>query len=684
MKLLQQVSFATVTFLLAEHSTASARAEMKDAPSVVITFDGGKVSENIRDVLNVLELSGVSVSSEPSVLKKGETVCSALLHLGYPEPCNPMLQVVARINGRSEELLATVAAGETILFPSIFLSTRKRETTRYRTEETGTYMENITKNWSHFQFKVDGKIENKFVTTVTYVQYEAVVAAKTAQLAHKGYDSLIESDLQNISISLRGIGGSTIKLNSGPSTVDKSLIENACKQGITWSDVDYSDYIDMDADAVHYYSDARKDNTLTKINVMLMDGPLSPAGNLYPTLGAGALRFFSTKTCGWVAFEQLKNHANLMAGIIASQRATGFVGIWPRVNIKPFNLFEDIGRVMENVAYYLQSDNDSRPDVYLFASSIEPIGTETYWNNPDARLRTSEGSAIENFLNIVVTAAPPVENGNALVVNAQLRKFPQNFGDNANVIVVTACEDCTRGAAKLTERAGVSNPEEGQIKFVHVAAPTGTVTGWVGDTEIASTDGGTSQAAAYVAGMVAGMIAKYPTYYAYPPIIKYRVQICSWPLPSFRGGQVNEEVGKIAAGVVDPGVCLLDPSKTWLKRGNGWEPIDFAHWEKDVTIDRASPSNALRLMRVAGASPGSTEWRVYSKRENRPSPRRPAKGLGSINQIVDAQISANAALVTCAGERIKLSDVSDLLFVTTNNPGDCPAVAEDITSSPVK
>ena len=69
------------------------------------------------------------------------------------------------------------------------------------------------------------------------------------------------------------------------------------------------------------------------------------------------------------------------------------------------------------------------------------------------------------------------------------------------------------------------------VRFVHVAAPgVDPIAGWITDDAIGQASG-TSQAAAYVAGIVASMIGYFPNSYTSPDVVKIKLQATSRPLP---------------------------------------------------------------------------------------------------------------------------------------------------------
>nr|WP_255626571.1 S8 family serine peptidase [Phyllobacterium sp. KW56] len=406
-----------------------------------------------------------------------------------------------------------------------------------------------------------------------------------------------------------------------------------------------------------------------------MDGPLVESGNLFPVFGS-TVKFETIKNhdCKWSEpFVQERDHANLLAGIIASQANTGFVGIWPNVSFSSFDIVKKDPDLEAHVMNHLSGLNPSL-DIYLFASELKVNAGPRGFSNENKRFRTAAGSVIRGFTNIIVTAAPFDSDG-PVTLDAKYGNFPQTWGDYDSVIVVSSCEDCRRDLATLSENAAVSESDGSAVKFVHVAAPGGEyITGWINNSSVATTQGGTSQAAASVAAVISSMISAYPLVYKKPVFIKYRIQVCSYPLNAYRDGVDNLDFGKIAAGVVDPKVCMLDPLKTWIKVGHSWKSVDFAAWSKESNFGtHLDPSNILRVVKMPGKLDGEAEWRIYSTRMS--DDRREfdaGRGMGAIKQSRDVEISADTKFTTCDGQEYDLLELNDFIKAIDTRPSSCP------------
>jgi hypothetical protein len=218
----------------------------------------------------------------------------------------------------------------------------------------------------------------------------------------------------------------------------------------------------------------------------------------------------------------------------------------------------------------------------------------------------------------------------------------------------------------LLDEANHSENEDETSKFVHVAAPGGEpIPGWTGPNSMGAVPG-TSQAAAFAAGIAANMLNNYPEVYRLLGVLKLRMQACSWPLPYFFNGNDNRAANRLAAGVLDPAICALDPTVAWVKReGRGWSSAPLKRWIdppagafKDDTGQRTGPhlSSVLRVMKTDGS--GDATWTIYSfvKKRGKVDDR-----YGQIKKDVAASIDEKAILEFCDGSKVALSELTDIL-----------------------
>jgi hypothetical protein len=126
-------------------------------------------------------------------------------------------------------------------------------------------------------------------------------------------------------------------------------------------------------------------------------------------------------------------------------------------------------------------------------------------------------------------------------------------------------------------------------------------------------------------------------------------------------------LNKLAAGVVDPGLCLLNPAYTWIKRGNGWEPKQAKGWDVvwiDETDRPADVQKDAVLRAIKTGHDGKERWTVYvdKKKNVITSWRRPGGGKGEVQRISLLSVSSKSSLLLCDGTKVELSQLNDILI----------------------
>jgi len=289
-----------------------------------------------------------------------------------------------------------------------------------------------------------------------------------------------------------------------------------------------------------------------------------PAGNA-ANEAAGA----DQRLCTEIAFKVSEHHATHLSGIMVSQKnGFGFVGLSPGAELYTY---ERDKLPDPNLANLIQEvmDSTDRPQrkIFLFASLFAPYPSGVvdlgsgYLKDAEYRFTMHQAAKrIRDNAPLWISAAgQPSETSLAKVPVELMLKTPMspmNLGDLQNVIVVTSCEDCSDKGALLDKDANYS----GGHKLVHLAAPGRKLAGWATTTQMAEPKGGTSQAAAFVAGLAASMINCHGQYYPHAASLRQRLMLTS------RSVFGEQDLGKLRTGIVDADAALLDPSKHWLKK----------------------------------------------------------------------------------------------------------------------
>ncbi|MBQ0822669.1 S8 family serine peptidase [Microvirga sp. HBU67558] len=702
-----RISLLSIAALCLHFTAASTLAQdarehvphSSSSSAVKITMDGGEVTKNLAFALNKAIEAGISLPTKELKLERGDTVCSILRKNGYIPPCDPMREIVAKLNSTSPNALDQLMVGQIIKIPDLSISRERSSKTVYWTRDAEKFLDGIVKNWTRLDPRVDKEPEKNSAAFIEYDRYSTIIPVPDADKAILYGREMREAEKKNLVVDVRlhdldgfePYSSSPAKPKDTPQVkhielLNSSIIEQACESGALWKpDVKYIDYVETDRDADEFYSKIMLSTTPRPHipRIIIMDYPIRGSGNIASVVeglelpaieGQGPTETGSKFACKWTDFQEEHNHANLLASIIASQENSGFLGTWPWALLKSYDLKKSLntGQISEDVAKYLEERKNRKMEIFLFANGMrDPVYKEANYPKSSIRFTNSAGNYINKIHSFFVVAAgePKKDNEESKELSPFLSLFPQNMGDQANVLVVTACHSCKRGKATIMANSNYSSPST-DVPFVHVAAPGGApVFGWLGPNEIGSAPG-TSQAAAFVAGVAAGMLSMYPTTYTKPPELKFRLQICSWPLRRYLSdGSFNSDLPKLAAGVVDPKICLFDPKLTWIKdRGGGWRSIKVKGWSPETRFgaNPASPTlpphEVLRAIRF-NKGDESSEWRIYSiKKVDGAGGGFEGTGLGSVKQLLDVKPSPETALLSCGGvANIKISDIDDII-----------------------
>lgn len=247
-------------------------------------------------------------------------------------------------------------------------------------------------------------------------------------------------------------------------------------------------------------------------------------------------------------------HSTHMAGIIVSKKNDkAFIGLHPSARL--VQGWADDGEIANRVQ---ARRNRDAMQVYLYARSWKlgpPFAAGDRLIKPESRTENIVAKRIHNLQeNLwIVAAGQPSKEGLLTVseIDGHLNLGPMNSGDQENVLVVSGCTECGSGAARLWNQGHFSK------QFVHVAAPADLIvsTATAGSFTWAQ---GTSQAAAFVAGVVSALVSDWPTSYKFASRVKERLQYTATPFPDAADRE------KLAAGIINPDLALRDPNKDFI------------------------------------------------------------------------------------------------------------------------
>jgi hypothetical protein len=295
---------------------------------------------------------------------------------------------------------------------------------------------------------------------------------------------------------------------------------------------------------------------------------------------------------------------------------------------------------------------------------------------------------------------PDVFTGNSIATPATLAEQP-------HVLLVTTCEHCSVDPTDLNgrdvwSRAHVGRRSSNGDMRPHLAAPGGidyrekrTIDGI--EQEVGGLPGvapgsgkftranGTSQAAAYVGGVAARMLACYPHFYKDSWRLKEALQSTSAPI-------VSEGDDRVATGLLDVRTALFHPSFHHFKHDGDWHRV---HWKneqklkwcgepgKPLTFVSAIDGsrrefNPADIRRIVKVSNDPLRWIVYAK----------GNELGKIDRSEwIAQMQGDAPLLFYDGQPYGLDGVDDLVIFTSllfddGNPPACKLSADNAPQDP--
>lgn len=295
-----------------------------------------------------------------------------------------------------------------------------------------------------------------------------------------------------------------------------------------------------------------------------------------------------------VVFNIKEHHSTHMAGIIASQQnGRGFIGLSPTSKIESYSKLAYEMVNLNPLFSQLRQDAEFR-HIILMASKLtydKSVLEGRYLKIQDNRDLEPEDihpvtKSIKDSKLLFVTPVGEGQNGKPEFIARNVALAPMNMGLLDNVIVVTACEDCNSNTAQIMSTMNV--PSNKDRFLIHLAAPGKDIPGLTLGSGYFSASG-SSQSAAYVAGVAAHMYETYPDFYDSAAKVKKRLIVSASP-------HLNPAAAIIVSGgVVDPSTAFLDPTKTWIRYTSGdnasdYEPIKPVAWCRD-SIQLYEPAN---------------------------------------------------------------------------------------------
>lgn len=629
-------------------------------PKVVVAFEGGDYPANVARVLLELHRLGVLQTAEHA-LEPGEGLCEAYGKAGLPGGCPQETVTLAQaLNAGSQ--MRQPAPGQRVVVPTFEMEDRPYVVKLDpKVADDRRLLEDFEKNWQ------------------AHLRKSESLPDGYRRLAFTGYEVRVplpsDDEVKRVLGALRGLKLQNVAVTAAYAVPPPEKFHGATEPTGFWEDCVAAGGLPASEEvALDLMLSSRKVSCPIKCqdrdcpDVILIDTPVLPHPDL-SVAGRDSGPATPSLKCRTSGIVERVHHGTHLAGIVtAAGNGYGVSGVVPGLTVKgsppvpgsvtllPVDREIPTYELMEFIG---QRDAEGGLPIYLFASDWR-VGDGSLLGRANDRLDETLnplGAKICDLRPLWIAAAGDGD----IEISRQFPMSPMNLGDQRNVLIVTACEDCLGADPRVLP--GANRGATGQ-PMVHLAAPGKDIPSTASDTEYARASG-TSQAAAFVAGVAAAMKACYPDQYDRPYAVKTRLQVTSRPFPPRSGS--GRDTG-LTAGILEAEVALLDPTKDWLRRADGdWEPVEVRAWLPPFEILNPTTralipgQNNLRIAQLqrlhhfAATASGQPEaWTAYSTG---------APNSGEVLRSGPGMLTTSGPVVElCGGERLAPSQIGDLLL----------------------
>jgi hypothetical protein len=670
---------------------------------VRLSFQGDTVGNNLATVLkSAYEVSPELIKPETLSVSDTDSICGILETRGYPAPCEAYFPLIDEINDAavSKQPLKT---SKPLILPGLKIATDRslRVFSKSDVSESSKGDE-LLRNWKHLDAK---RVDSGGNFAVQFKTYNIVIPAEDDTSANNLFDHLVAYRSKNVLVNVLTNNvnppGALHRYDQFP---DSNKIEVDCKTGDLKKRGEtglplyrYRELMEGDQDALPLLrpvaSTSPKSQAVASANT---DGSTLPKADassktvavvLIDTVLSGEKRSSQSLSlqnwsCDWHDFVSSQHHANHLRGIIGSEGPLNlFEGLTDHVDVTGYSWWKpadndptalakgstDRGTELADIFY---DGSSAQPlPIYLAATDFDGYTTDLQHANgeltgPEKRFgRQPEVSIHDAHPLLIVAAGQSEDQGqDPIALTATTPHSPQNLGDLDNVVVVTACSACGNSPAVFA-KANFSAPGQ---RMVHVAAPgVDPIVGWINGSSIGAA-AGTSQSAALVAGLSASMISQFPDTYNSARSLKIRLQATSRPMPPLSDGTPNPDAAKLTAGIVDPVLARLDPTKHWLKQNGSWNRVKVRGWSTGYfnavnTFGKLNTFKSMAVLRVVKTSNGIANlppvYTIYVDALK----DQTTKTAGSIDRYDFISKIVDTNLLLCNGTGIPLNKIDDLI-----------------------
>lgn len=598
---------------------------------LVLRFEGGEVSQNLA---RAIEVFGETIPSKRVRVERGDNLC-AILDRSYPDESFVCSEPVAlALAGWNEGIdLANLRVGDIIVVPDIEVSSYDFNRLYYNdVPEQRRELENIRDSWQAIyreQQLLKGG-EKVVATRLVFTGYEITIPIERDEKTLEAVQAFSEQGGRNAYGYIVGVKDERARpRHSRPSELAINCVEGSAgdEPSFLMESVNgvATNLMSMASCKSECQWNTDTDQLPTGCSeIWLVDEtPLSLHADFEFTVAAEGSEL-ENKVCPNTPFDERTHHATHLASIMVSRANNiGYVGVSPQSVLEypqPVDIFP-VWNWWTSVIDELSSDGNPKdapvPRVLVFTSETRDISASSLDDNGKLiheRMRLSHGFAreITNSFDLMVAAVGQpdgdVETGEQIDLRTPL--LPQTLGNKKNVLIVTACQNCSSEDATIWRKANYSYPQvvdedpTHPVHLVGVAAPGGDpLPALVSDGQVASAPG-TSQAAAYVGGLAGAMLNCYPDGFNQPMELKERI------LQTARPPRDAEDRKRVATGIVDAQAAMLDPKQHWLKRAvaDQYEAVDITEWCIPTDLQLKDPASRQELLAFAIAPGRVVRW----------------------------------------------------------------------------
>jgi len=628
--------------------------------TLIVRTQGGDVTNEAAEVLEILRQASL-LPKTTVTLQKGDNLATVYMNsLGVPGVDTGLLSLARALNPQLRRDRG-LSVGDTVIVPDIKFSTYSFSLIRNPASPSDKARQQaVTENWNYIrkpQTKSDAQADNS-----TFLGYELRLSMniKDAQTMTQAINSQGKRNL--LATYTDAATPPTFYSDIAPSQLIAKIRETP--PVLHPNDEAYiGDLIRMP----RKYT-CQADGPGGAPDLVLIDQPIQhhpqlddvvtdPTG---PQATAPSTNPDGTVNLSYREFDPSVDHGTHLAGIIAAQdKGYGVTGVSPHSHLESWDwpaLSIDVTRLGDSIQGL--SEEDKRP-LFVFASE---------WRLDQERLLSSP---IEGSKSLWIVAAGEVKSGPPADITSDSKRFPMALGMKDSVIVVTSCDYCYDSTAGRVS----PNSNFSTTRVVHVAAPGDKIPSTVREGSYGEA-AGTSQATALTAGLVSAMVNCWPSYYQNETAkVKFRLQLTSYPGLRSDMDPTSDESRKVAAGVIDGKVALLDPRLAWLLAPSPgsitpeYKPIKAKSWcsqsialqrDDNVPLDPVLTQYIRRIVKIG------SEWIVYAHE----LPEGNNLRLDQIKRVGPGILDAaglNAPLLNSDIGMLSLANITDVIL-----PGPLP------------